>query len=61
MIRDTIALLGLLLLAAACTTTYDSGAAPRGEPRTRCLSPPQRSQDYTSDRPVFYFMCVESP
>ena len=60
MIGRVIGLLGLMLLIVGCTMSPGS-PPPSGVPQSRCLSPPQRSQDYTSDRPMFYFMCVESP
>jgi len=59
MMRHALALLGLLVLVAGCT--MQAPARPAGSPRSLCMEPPQRSQDYKGDRPVFYFMCVESP
>jgi hypothetical protein len=60
MICRVIGLLGLTLLIVGCTTPQSS--SPRsGVPQTRCLSPPQRSENYASDRPLVYLFCVESP
>ena len=59
MMRHALALLGLLVLVAGCTMQAPS--QPTGAPRSLCMEPPQRSQNYTSDRPLFYFMCAESP
>jgi hypothetical protein len=60
MICRLIGLLGLMLLIVGCTMPQGS-PPPSGVPQSRCLSPPQRSQNYTSDRPLVYFFCVESP
>ena len=60
MICRVIGLLGLLFLATGCTMPQASGSYS-GPPRSRCLTQPQRSQDYASDRPLVYLFCVESP
>lgn len=59
MIRRTLGLLGLLALIAGCSMS--TPGQPAGSPRSLCMDQPQRSQNYTGDRPMFYFMCVESP
>ena len=60
MICRLMGLLGLTLLIVGCTMAQSS-RPPSGVPQTRCMNPPQRSQDYSSDRPLVYFFCVESP
>lgn len=59
MIRPALGLLGLLALIAGCT--MQSTSQPSGSPRSVCMDQPQRSQNYTGDRPLVYFFCVESP
>ena len=54
-------LLGLMLLAAGCTTPTEPSASSYDAPRTRCLSQPGRGQNYSQERPLFYLFCVESP
>jgi hypothetical protein len=48
--------------ASASSSSSNSGSAPRGStsPRVRCLSDPARD-DASGTRPLFYFLCVESP
>ncbi len=63
--RRALALFLFLVALAACATpssSSSSGSASRssGSPRVRCLSDPKRD-DATGTRPLFYFMCVESP
>jgi len=50
--------LALALLALGC--------APAGGPlyetsRTRCIDRPGRGENYDPNRPLIFFMCVESP
>jgi hypothetical protein len=54
-------LLGLVLLAAGCTVPASSSNSGYNVPRTRCLSAPQRGENYTQERPMFYLFCTESP
>jgi len=61
MIARALTLFGLLLLAMGCTTISGSSTGTDYGPRTRCLTQPQRSENYTSDRPLFYFLCAEAP
>ena len=61
MICRAMGLIGLVLLAAGCATPPDSGSTAYSGARSRCLTQPQRSQDYSSDRPLVYLFCVESP
>jgi hypothetical protein len=62
MIARPLALLGLVLLTVGCTVVSGSSSSSSDNvPRTRCLTQPQRSENYTSDRPLFYFLCAESP
>lgn len=63
----TLFLFSVALAAlAACATPSSSGSSSEsasrssGSPRVRCLSDPKRD-DATGTRPLFYFMCVESP
>ena len=64
--RRGVALVLLLALlsgyASASSSSSNSGSAPRGStsPRVRCLSDPARD-DASGTRPLFYFLCVESP
>jgi len=63
--RGALVLSLLLVALAACATpssSRSSGSASRsaGSPRVRCLSDPARD-DASGTRPLFYFMCVESP
>ena len=60
MIARVIALVGLGLLAVGCAMPPPSSSSNYG-PRSRCLAQPQRGQDYSSDRPIVYLFCVESP
>jgi hypothetical protein len=48
--------------ASASSPSSNSGSAPRAStsPRVRCLSDPARD-DASGTRPLFYFLCVESP
>jgi hypothetical protein len=56
-----MALLGLGLLTVGCAMTPPSSSTSSYAPRSRCLTQPQRSEDYSSDRPLVYLFCVESP
>jgi hypothetical protein len=60
MISRLTGLLGILLLAAGCMEPVPSNSNPNA-PRTRCLQAPQRSENYTQERPMFYLFCAESP
>jgi len=61
MTERVVALLGVLLLAAGCGAPVSSSDSGYNVPRTRCLSAPQRSENYTQERPMFYLFCTESP
>ncbi len=61
MIGRIMGLLGLMLLAGGCAMPPESASSSSNRPSTRCLSQPQRSENYSSDRPLFYLFCVESP
>jgi len=61
MIGRVLALLGLALLAVGCAMPPPSSSSSNAGPRTRCLAQPQRGENYSSDRPVFYLFCAESP
>jgi hypothetical protein len=60
MIGRVATLLGILLLTAGCTEPVPYGSNSNA-PRTRCLQAPQRSENYTQERPMFYLFCAESP
>jgi len=56
--RRPLALLVLALLLSACSTVRQ----PSGDgPRLRCLNDPGRGGTYSSDRPLFFIFCAESP
>jgi len=65
--RRGVALVLLFAVLSGCasapsSSSSNSGSAPRGStsPRVRCLSDPARD-DASGTRPLFYFLCVESP
>jgi hypothetical protein len=60
MIGRLTTLLGILLLAAGCVEPAPSNSNYNA-PRTRCLQAPQRSENYSQQRPMFYLFCTESP
>jgi hypothetical protein len=61
MIARVLALLGLGLLAAGCALPPAGSPNTNYAPQTRCLSQPQRGQNYSQERPLVYFLCAESP
>jgi hypothetical protein len=61
MIGRALALLALGLLMAGCTMPPPSPPSSPYASQTRCLSQPQRGQNYSPDRPLVYLFCVESP
>jgi len=50
-----VALCGVGCGGPAGTPMTDSG------PRTRCIDRPGHGETYSSDRPLFFFFCVQSP
>jgi len=61
MIRRGVALLGLGLLVVGCAMPPSYSSSNNPGPRSRCLTQPQRSENYEPDRPMFFLFCVESP
>jgi hypothetical protein len=61
MIGRLVAMIGLGLLTAGCAMPPPSSSSSNYGPRSRCLAQPQRGEDYSSDRPLVYLFCVESP
>jgi hypothetical protein len=56
-----LALLGAGLVVAGCAMPPPSSSSGSYAPQTRCLTQPQRSENYASDRPMFFLFCAESP
>ena len=56
-----VGLLALALLAAACAAPTGSASSSADAPRTRCLARPGRGESYSSDRPLLFLFCIESP
>jgi hypothetical protein len=61
MIGRAVALLGLGLVVVGCAMPPPSSSGNSPGPRSRCLTQPQRGEDYAPDRPLVYLFCVESP
>jgi hypothetical protein len=61
MIGRLAAMIGLGLLTVGCAMPPPSSSSGNYGPRSRCLTQPQRGEDYSSDRPLVYLFCVESP
>jgi hypothetical protein len=49
----------LALAAAGCgSPTYNTS---NNAPSARCLNEPGRTENYSQDRPLFFFFCAQSP
>lgn len=58
--RRALALAGLALALAACAAPAGSNTVePR--PRAVCLDEPRRGETSDSTRPLFFFLCVQTP
>lgn len=53
--------LAVALLLLGCAGPAGSGASSSGGPRARCLGDSSRQAATDPTRPLFFFLCVESP
>ena len=56
-----LGLLALALFVMGCATPVSSRSPGSDTGRTRCFSQPGRGESYSSDRPLFFLFCIESP
>ena len=59
--RRRLGALALALFVVGCAGPAGSRPPASDTGRTRCLSQPGRGESYSSDRPLFFLFCIESP
>ena len=59
--RRGLGALALALFVVGCAGPAGSRPTTSDASRTRCLSQPGRGESYSSDRPLFFLFCIESP